>query len=100
MSLAACVSDKRCRGTDRGVVMLSLAIGTVLVSCILVRYINSRKKFLQWSTANQTFGQVTNGFSSHGLSTNGSGKRKAAPLGGIYDRWLLVRFTIAFVLLP
>ncbi|KAJ9136873.1 Glycoside hydrolase [Pleurostoma richardsiae] len=62
--------------------MVSLAIGSGLLLAILGRYIHTKRKLLKWS---QTYGQS---FSS------GTGRPK-----GMYDRWLLLRFTIAFVML-
>jgi hypothetical protein len=74
--------------------MLSMAVGVILVLSILFRYVNSRRRFLNWSSG-------TYGTSSAGASTANSSMRKPQPSRqrGVYDRWLLVRFTIAFVFL-
>lgn len=79
--------------------MLSLAIGSGLMIAVTIRYVQSRQKFTQWSPPK--FNSATSG-SEAGTSyagttssrpTNGTGKT------GLYDRWLMVRFTIAFIVL-
>lgn len=57
----------------------SLCLTSLLLVCILGKYIHTRRKLLSWNPYARPIG--TNGASS------------------IYDRWLLVRFTIAFIVL-
>ncbi|KAH8884370.1 hypothetical protein GQ53DRAFT_618258, partial [Thozetella sp. PMI_491] len=71
-------------------VMLSLAIGLCLVLSILVQYVRSRKRFLQWSSQQNESGTAT-------TASEGAYKRNRSK--GLYDRWLLARFTVAFIFL-
>ncbi|KUI64014.1 hypothetical protein VM1G_10799 [Cytospora mali] len=74
--------------------MLSLAIGSGLMIAVLVRYVRTRQKFTQWNPPK--FNSTTTseaGTTTTGTQTNTGGRR------GLYDRWLMVRFTIAFVIL-
>lgn len=84
--------------------MLSLAIGSGLMIAVTIRYIQSRQKFTQWSPPN--FNSATSGSESGtGASFGGTQTSSRATTNrntgtkGLYDRWLMVRFTIAFVLL-
>ncbi len=77
------------RWTDLHIVMLSLALAVILLIAIFVRYVQSRRSFLQWS--------YHQGQSGSNLSQDG---RPHPPRPtGTYDRWLLVRFTIALLVL-
>ncbi len=86
-------------------VMLSLFFGCVLMVLILARYVYTKRKFSHWTadTPSDNIG---------GVSTLESGSAKSPAPGttggsltptartrnqGIWDRWLMVRFTIAFV---
>lgn len=86
--------------------MISLAIGSGLMIAVTIRYIQSRQKFTQWSPPNfnsNTSGSEagTGGSLSGTQSSSRPSNNKATSMGrkGLYDRWLMVRFTIAFVLL-
>lgn len=66
---------------------------------VTVRYVQSRQKFTQWSppkfnsgTSGSEAGTSYAGTSSS-RPTHGTGKT------GLYDRWLMVRFTLAFIIL-
>lgn len=84
--------------------MLSLAVGSGLMIAVTIKYVLSRQKFTQWSPpkfnsattcSGSDPGTYTSGtqYSSRSLSSgNARGK-------GLYDRWLMVRFTIAFIVL-
>ncbi|KAK0390003.1 hypothetical protein NLU13_3576 [Sarocladium strictum] len=87
--------------------MLSLLFGCILMVMIVGRYVHTRRKFLIWSE------QVGNSQSNIGTSSydhtvttasktnvtssmpNAGGRRSR----NMWDRWLLVRFTIAFLCL-
>ncbi|KAL2209794.1 hypothetical protein CC79DRAFT_1380030 [Sarocladium strictum] len=87
--------------------MLSLLCGCILMLMIVGRYVQSRRRFLHWSD------NVGNSASNMGTSSNnntnsGSGKTtltSSLPHANgkqhrnMWDRWLLVRFTIAFLCL-
>lgn len=76
--------------------MISLAIGSGLMIAVLVRYVRTRQKFTQWSPPNWNSGSTSQG----GTEPNGSQDSSHHNLSGrrgLYDRWLMVRFTIAFV---
>lgn len=86
-------------------VMISLAIGSGLMIAVTIRYIQSRQKFTQWSppnfNSNTSGSEVGTGGSWSGTqsSSRPSNGHKSMGRKGLYDRWLMVRFTIAFVLL-
>lgn len=73
--------------------MISLAVGSVLMIAVLGRYIYTRQKFTQWNPPK--YNSTTT--SEAGTTTTGTQTNKGRR--GLYDRWLMVRFTIAFVLL-
>ncbi|KAJ4389625.1 hypothetical protein N0V93_007096 [Gnomoniopsis smithogilvyi] len=80
--------------------MLSLAIGSGLMIAVTVRYVQSRQKFTQWSppkfnsgTSGSEAGTSYAGTTASSRPINGSGRT------GLYDRWLMVRFTLAFIVL-
>lgn len=75
---------------------VSLAIGMLLLLAILARYVHTRT-LMSWNVqyANSSNRRGTNSTREDvfvSLSTNGG----PIPRGNIYDRWLVVRFTIAF----
>lgn len=74
--------------------MISLAIGSGLMIAVLVRYVRTRQKFTQWNPPKYNSSATA---SEAGTSTSGTQTQKGRR--GLYDRWLMVRFTIAFVLL-
>lgn len=86
--------------------MLSLAIGSGLMVAVTIRYMQSRKKFTQWSppnynsaTSGSEAGTAGNNYAGGTQSSSRAMTNKSGGMRGLYDRWLMVRFTIAFVLL-
>lgn len=85
--------------------MLSLAIGSCLMIAVTIKYVQSRQKFTQWNPPN--FNSTTSGSEAGTSSATFTGTQTSSrPVtssstgrAGLYDRWLMVRFTIAFVLL-
>lgn len=76
--------------------MISLAIGSGLMIAVLIRYVRTRQKFTQWSPPDWNSGSTSQG----GTAVTGSqdsSHRNLSGRRGLYDRWLMVRFTIAFV---
>ncbi|KAI0483959.1 hypothetical protein GGR56DRAFT_679322 [Xylariaceae sp. FL0804] len=85
--------------------MLSLTIGSSLMVAILVRYVKTKRKLSHWTPPG---GSDNTDRSKGTTSTTRSGptrtmstvRSKPKPKKqGIYDRWLMVRFTVAFVVL-
>lgn len=70
--------------------LISLTLGSILLLVTLGKYIHTRRQFLSWNV-------------QYGNSTNSSGFQGSNPSIGrrntIYDQWLMVRFTIAFIVL-
>lgn len=77
------------------IVMISLAIGSGLMIAVLIRYVRTRQKFTQWSPPNWNSGSNSGGTVVTG--SQDSSQRNLSGRRGLYDRWLMVRFTIAFV---
>lgn len=78
------------------VVMISLAIGSGLMIAVLIRYVRTRQKFTQWSPPNWNSGSTSQG-GTEPTGSQDSSHRNLSGRRGLYDRWLMVRFTIAFV---
>ncbi|KAK8024910.1 hypothetical protein PG990_002733 [Apiospora arundinis] len=78
--------------------MLSLLIGSCTVAAILARYINSRKSITNWTPQHGTNNTSQSGASMQ-ATTQSSSQGKTPTRQGLYDRWLMVRFTCAFVVL-
>ncbi|KAK7978454.1 hypothetical protein PG996_004503 [Apiospora saccharicola] len=78
--------------------MISLAIGSGTVVAILARYINSRKSITNW-TPQQGTGNTSQSGATVQTNTMSSNQGKTPTRQGLYDRWLMVRFTCAFVVL-
>ncbi|KAK3939873.1 glycoside hydrolase [Diplogelasinospora grovesii] len=72
------------------IMIISLVTGSILLLLILVKYIHARHAFLSW---NVRYGQSSEG--TQGTTSPGSPIQHK----NIYDRWLVVRFAIAFVAL-
>lgn len=77
-------------------VMISMGCGSVLMIAILGRYIHSRRKLLSFDARPVATTGSSNSQSSMSLTRCSTAKRRRR---SIYDRWLMTRFTIAFVLL-
>ncbi|KAL1860245.1 hypothetical protein Daus18300_009299 [Diaporthe australafricana] len=76
--------------------MISLAIGSGLMIAVLIRYVRTRQKFTQWSPPNWNSGTTSQG-GTVATGSQDSSHRNLSGRRGLYDRWLMVRFTIAFV---
>ncbi|KAK8086098.1 glycoside hydrolase [Apiospora phragmitis] len=79
--------------------MISLAIGSGTVIAILARYINSRKRFTNWTPQQGTGNTSQSGATIQSTAQSSSSHGKGPMKQGLYDRWLMVRFTCAFVVL-
>lgn len=88
MSMAYLCSDRNCK------VMMSLAGGCGLMLAILVQYIRTRK---QLGAFHVDYGR--SGSHQASIPFSQDHKRRKTLRGGIYDRWLMTRFSIAFVVL-
>ncbi|KAL1837302.1 hypothetical protein VTJ49DRAFT_4045 [Mycothermus thermophilus] len=79
------------------IMILCFGGGALILFAILVRYIHSRITLATW---NVRYGQSTpSGGGTYGSnSASGTGRQRAPRLRkpSIYDRWLVLRFTIAF----
>jgi hypothetical protein len=75
--------------------MLSLAGGIVLMIAILARYIQSRRQLVSWSVE---YGNQPTSKGS-GLARNSTSFAAHPQHHGVYDPWLMTRFTIAFVVM-
>ncbi|KAI1260278.1 hypothetical protein F5Y18DRAFT_259231 [Xylariaceae sp. FL1019] len=71
--------------------LLTLGLGSALMLAILIRYVQSRRKIIRFNPFGNQRSSTDRVSSANG---NTSGRRQ-----GIYDKWLMTRFTIAFVLL-
>jgi hypothetical protein len=77
--------------TSRSTVLASLTVGGVLLFVILARYIYTRRQLLVFRVGygkNTTVSQRT-----------GTHTPLETPRRSIYDRWLMLRFSVAFVML-
>jgi hypothetical protein len=81
--------------------MLSLAISSITMIAILVRYVQSRKRISNWTPQDSgTAVTETTTATIQTTATEETGKNKTIQKRqGLYDRWLMVRFTVAFVVL-
>ncbi|CCC06717.1 hypothetical protein SMACR_00744 [Sordaria macrospora] len=80
------------------IMIVSFAIGSLLLLAILIKYIHSRAVLMSWNVRyGQNSTQTTNPYSGNGSMP--SGPRPTIPRRNIYDSWLAVRFTVAFVAL-
>ncbi|KAF3020517.1 hypothetical protein E8E14_002812 [Neopestalotiopsis sp. 37M] len=86
--------------------IVSCAGGAIFLLMILVRYVQSRSNFGTWTVGygrdlDTTDTDTRRSYNPHASSTGGThrpgGRRRGAR--GIYDKWLIIRFTIAFVAL-
>ncbi|KAK8109911.1 hypothetical protein PG999_008048 [Apiospora kogelbergensis] len=79
------------------VLMISLAGGCGFMLAILIRYIQSRRQLLVWDVR---YGGASSSYGfSASMSHQSQGRQRQAASRGIYDRWLMTRFTIAFFIL-
>ncbi|KAI1339145.1 hypothetical protein F5Y15DRAFT_416455 [Xylariaceae sp. FL0016] len=73
--------------------IISLACGCGFVLAILAKYVQSRRQFKSWSIG---YGK---GSGSSDVEAPESGGGPSSRSKGIYDRWLMVRFTLGFIFL-
>ncbi|KAK3688069.1 hypothetical protein B0T22DRAFT_360418, partial [Podospora appendiculata] len=78
------------------ILILSFLFGSVLLLGILVKYIHSRTALLSWKVQ---YGQHSGGTLPMSEARSQPGNVQSSPRRSIYDSWLVVRFTIAFVVL-
>ncbi|KAI0602460.1 hypothetical protein F4775DRAFT_537336 [Biscogniauxia sp. FL1348] len=74
--------------------VVSLTLGSTLLAVILVRYIYTRRRLLPWNICCPC-SRNSQGIGHNTICSISQSHR----CSNIYDRWLVVRFTIAFVLL-
>jgi hypothetical protein len=84
--------------------MISLAIGSGLMCTILARYLGTKKKITNWSFNNQHSrdqSEAVSGASGSVLYSSATGKSRnnTSEKKSFYDRWLMVRFFVSFVIL-
>ncbi|KAI0130259.1 hypothetical protein BJ170DRAFT_307871 [Xylariales sp. AK1849] len=77
------------------ILMISLAGGCFLTAAILIRYIQSRRQLIAWNVRYDN-AQSTESIRSAAPRNSRSHRKERC---GIYDQWLITRFTIAFVVL-
>ncbi|KAH8662167.1 hypothetical protein BX600DRAFT_465745 [Xylariales sp. PMI_506] len=75
------------------VLMISLAAGSLMMVAILVKYILSRRELAHHSVVYIHSASLSSVVGARHSSFN---RKKAS---GVYDKWLMMRFTIAFVVL-
>ncbi|KAI4600421.1 hypothetical protein KJ359_000776 [Pestalotiopsis sp. 9143b] len=82
--------------------MISLTLGALLLLAILIKYIHTRRQFLSW---NVQYGNSTKSTSRgrRGTASNSNNNNRNSVVSerprGIYDRWLMTRFAITFIML-
>ncbi|KAI0012794.1 hypothetical protein F4779DRAFT_566871 [Xylariaceae sp. FL0662B] len=80
-------------------IFVSLSLGGILLLAILGKYIHTRRKLLSWHVNygnDASTSRRTERLDSFATATTSEDKQAK---GSIYDRWLLVRFSIAFVVI-
>ena len=77
-------------------VLFSLAFGSLLLLLILFKYVHARRAFISW---NVRYGLSLGETQEATGTANFNGAGLLEPRRGIYDKWLVVRFTIAFIML-
>ncbi|KAK3398222.1 hypothetical protein B0T20DRAFT_202777 [Sordaria brevicollis] len=81
------------------IMIVSFGVGSLLLLAILIKYIHTRAALMSW---NVRYGQNSSAQSNNPYSGTGSmpsGSRPGIQHKNIYDSWLAVRFTVAFVAL-
>lgn len=86
-------------------VMMSLTLGSILLMLILLRYLVTQKRFTQWSQP-KSEQSISDNNTEAGLAYSSTISSKRIGIqkiqsksGGIYDRWLMIRFFMAFLML-
>ncbi|KAK8071021.1 glycoside hydrolase [Apiospora hydei] len=78
------------------VLMISLAGGCGFMLAILLRYIQSRRQLLGWDVQ---YGAASGSFGFSASMSQSQGQKRRGASRSTYDRWLMTRFSIAFVIL-
>lgn len=85
--------------------MMSLTLGSILLMLILLRYLVTQKRFTQWSQP-KSEQSISDNNTEAGLAYSSTISSKRIGIqkiqsksGGIYDRWLMIRFFMAFLML-
>lgn len=78
------------------IMIASFAVGSLLLLAILGKYVHTRFALLSWTVRYGRQSQDTDDGSA--MASNG-GQARPARRTNIYDRWPVIRFTIAFVAL-
>lgn len=75
-------------------------MGGIMVMLILIRYLVTQKRFTHWSQPRTDQSGTETGLSSTTPSSGKIGREKIrSKQGGIYDRWLMIRFFMSFLML-
>lgn len=74
--------------------MISLTVGSILLIAILIKYIYTRHRLVSWNTR-YLFSRSSRGAGGEIINVLDRGDGRQS----IYDRWLVLRFSIAFVVL-
>ncbi|KAI2632715.1 hypothetical protein GGS26DRAFT_89713 [Hypomontagnella submonticulosa] len=75
-------------------IMISLTVGSILLIAILIKYIYTRHRLVSWNTR-YLFSRSSRGAGGEIINVLDRGDGRQS----IYDRWLVLRFSIAFVVL-
>ncbi|KAK0746547.1 hypothetical protein B0T18DRAFT_326716 [Schizothecium vesticola] len=82
------------------IMIMSFGLGCLILVAILSRYVHGRIALISW---NVNYGERSRGTdvnSSNALGSQAGGQRVRQPrMRSIYDRWLVLRFAIAFIAL-
>ncbi|KAK0714975.1 hypothetical protein B0H67DRAFT_644774 [Lasiosphaeris hirsuta] len=81
------------------VMILSFGVGCILLLAILGKYIYARIALVTWNVRHGQSGGDTETSASRSKSGPARPKLPQQPRKNIYDRWLVLRFTIAFIAL-
>lgn len=79
--------------------ILSFGLGCLILIAILTRYVHGRIALISW---NVKYGERSQGtdLNSNAIASQTGGQRIRQPrMRSIYDRWLVLRFAIAFIAL-
>lgn len=81
-------------------VILSFGLGCLILVAILTRYVHGRIALISWNVKYGERSQGTDLNNTNALGSQVGGQRLRQPrMRSIYDRWLVLRFAIAFIAL-
>lgn len=75
------------------------AAGSLILFAILARYLHSRITLSSWTVRYGRSRTTATGGTASGTGTGTGAGARRPPRGTIYDKWLVLRFTVAFVAL-